>query len=58
MKELKFHATSKPDAQCGTINSAASMTAFVVMDQAGNFRWFMGFHISTDKATGDQAAVL
>lgn len=58
MKELKFHAASKPDAQWGTINSANGMTAFVVMDQAGNLRWFMGFHIRTDKATGDQAAVL
>lgn len=58
MKELTFHATSKPDAPCGTRNSATSMTAFVGRDQAGNLSCFMGFHISTDTATGDHAAVV
>lgn len=58
MKELKFHAASKPDAQSGTLNSVTSMTAFVGRDQVGNLSWFLAFPISTDTATGEQTAGL
>lgn len=33
----------KPDTQCLTTNSGASMTAFVIRDQAGNLRCLMVF---------------